>query len=238
MNAFVCHAGNQEELFLVGNKKYQECEYESALASYKGISRPGSACWYNIGNCQYHLGNYVDAIVAWRRAETDARWPDFADIDANYVQAYAQLAKQYPMSISNRITRYARRSISLLTVWAWQALLLFMWFAVAILLPIFIKNRHWWRLIFIVSFMSLISVLLLCRLHFQSKNYVIIVEPNIELRAGPGNDFATVAPAPLAEECTIKSISDEWLKISCTDGTGWIQINNVGCIDSDMNTDG
>jgi tetratricopeptide (TPR) repeat protein len=65
-------AGNVQEVFLKGNVAYLAGNIDGALKLYQTIDPKGPAVWYNLGNCYYRIGNYPEAIVAWRRAQKDA----------------------------------------------------------------------------------------------------------------------------------------------------------------------
>ncbi|MDP3888938.1 MAG: hypothetical protein Q8Q25_00130, partial [bacterium] len=65
-------AQNDEEQFLRAHQEYMNGRYEQALALYQSIENKGSATWYNVGNCHYHMNNYPQALACWYRAQCGA----------------------------------------------------------------------------------------------------------------------------------------------------------------------
>ena len=65
-------AENFEEIFLRANEAYHEKEFQKALSLYDTIYPKSSVVYYNMGNCWYRLGNNLEALLCWRKAEHNA----------------------------------------------------------------------------------------------------------------------------------------------------------------------
>ena len=52
-----------KESFLQANVVYAQEEFKQALYVYQRIDNKGAAVWFNMGNCWYHLKQYVDALL-------------------------------------------------------------------------------------------------------------------------------------------------------------------------------
>lgn len=69
---FTCLSLNSvtnQEHFLAGNQLYQQAQFQAALIEYQAVNPKNSVTWYNLGNCAYHLEQYLDAGLFWKRAQ-------------------------------------------------------------------------------------------------------------------------------------------------------------------------
>src|SRR3954471_10060416 len=98
-------AADQDE-FAKANQAYAEARYDEAAAGYQELVRSGNwnaTVFYNLGNAQYRLGNFGQAILNYERAlALDPRHPE---ADANL-----RLARDEARALElrkNWIERYA-----------------------------------------------------------------------------------------------------------------------------------
>jgi hypothetical protein len=66
---FNLNSVTNQEHFLSGNQLYQQAQFQAALTAYQAINPKNSVVWYNLGNCAYHLEQYLDASLFWKRAQ-------------------------------------------------------------------------------------------------------------------------------------------------------------------------
>lgn len=91
------HSVTNQEHFLAGNQLYQQAQFQAALVEYQAINPKNSVVWYNLGNSAYHLEQYLDASLFWKRAQllelkTFGYVTNLAKISAqNILQAQAKL---------------------------------------------------------------------------------------------------------------------------------------------------
>jgi len=81
---------NAQEFFLRANKEYNNKRFDQAYKLYTTIDPKGRAVWYNLGNCNYELKKYPDALICWRRAQQEASHAENKDIEYNIAQAREQ----------------------------------------------------------------------------------------------------------------------------------------------------
>src|ERR1700722_3305000 len=79
-NIIIFGNGNNQEIFLRAHKLYEQKEIEQAYALYQSIENKGSAVWYNMGNCNYKLGKFLEAYACWHQAKKNATAKEFQDI--------------------------------------------------------------------------------------------------------------------------------------------------------------
>ena len=91
------HSVTNQEHFLAGNQLYQQAQFQAASTEYQAINPKNSVVWYNLGNSAYHLDQYLDASLFWKRAQllelkTFGYVTNLAKISAqNILQAQAKL---------------------------------------------------------------------------------------------------------------------------------------------------
>ncbi len=69
LSCFNLNSVTNQEHFLAGNQLYQQAQFQAALTEYQAINPKNSVVWYNLGNCAYHLEQYFDASLFWKRAQ-------------------------------------------------------------------------------------------------------------------------------------------------------------------------
>src|SRR3990167_765558 len=65
-----------QETFLQGNKFFENQQYEKAINSYNQPKNKGFGLYFNLGNAQFKLGNHIDALVAFKKAEKLASYKE------------------------------------------------------------------------------------------------------------------------------------------------------------------
>jgi len=101
-NFFIC-GGSGEELFLRANKYCEKHDWSQAFTLYKSIDQKGSLVWYNMGNCCYHLKNYTEALVYWKRAEQGVSHAIYAQSKHNQHVLTRQLNSIAPVFLFQRL---------------------------------------------------------------------------------------------------------------------------------------
>src|SRR3982750_4886441 len=94
-------AADQDQ-FARANQAYAEARYDEAAAGYQELVRSGNwnaTVFYNLGNAQYRLGNFGQAILNYERAlALDPRHPE-ADANLRLAQDEARALELRKTSI-------------------------------------------------------------------------------------------------------------------------------------------
>ena len=122
------YAGNDEELFLSGNKLYGQGQYDKALASYDTITKKGRAVLYNMGNCYYYTGNYAQACVYWARAECGATGQEIRRIAACRQRALQKVGKHHTLSLREHLDYIVHAMVPYASLLFMQLFFLIWWY--------------------------------------------------------------------------------------------------------------
>ena len=208
------YAGNDEELFLRGNKYYQQKDYENALASYQLVNAKGRAVLYNMGNCYFHKNDFAQALIYWKRAEKGATRQERDAIDRNKQEVLKKLGKVVPKRLMN------------FSLFVLQLLFLLVWF----LLMFVVYKRDWLQKRVVIG-CSCIVFLMTLVLEYgymsYSASYGIIVHKQASLLAGPDKGFQTLSPLAYADQVIIKEKREGWYKIDYNDRIGWVEVGAI-----------
>lgn len=227
MSCFVLYAGNQEENFLRANKAYKEKEYKQALELYQSIRPKGPAIWENIGNCFYALGDYAQAIIAFKRAEFGTL-KQCKTIQQKINAVYHKL--DYPIE-SNWLEyayTYIKCMISGISLLSLQLLFLLLWF---IFFFCIYKGRQGkkYRMISALLFgvLVVIGVMTLVKYKEHMQQIGIVLPKTTEVFAGPDKNFYQLGSLNRAQEINIQDERSGWYKIQYKKITGWVRADAI-----------
>ncbi|TET06545.1 tetratricopeptide repeat protein [Candidatus Dependentiae bacterium] len=219
-----------EEIVLRAHKLYEQQNIDQALELYGSIEKKGSATWYNMGNCYYKLGNYLDALICWRRAERDATWYELSVIHHNLDQVYKVLGIQLSNRFKTSLYRFAQRYLSFFSLYGWQLIFLLVWVLLLFLVAQLVRNHNY----FILSVLCLITILftgaLYLKYEIDTTRYGIVIENDLIVYAGPDKEFHKLGSFARATEVTICEQQERWLKIQERGLIGWIFLEHVAII--------
>lgn len=236
MSSFVCAlsvtvivAGNDEELFLRGNKQYAQKNYDDAFNAYDMVSKKGSAVLYNMGNCYFHKGDYAQALVYWSRAETGAMPQEYALILRNKEHVARLLGKE-SVSGQQKILSFLQALLPYVSVFFLQFLFLLCWY-----LFIFLMGKKQMRLRkAIVGSISIVMIIfgVLLQVHYMQygKQEGIVIKKDAQLLVGPDKGFQVLCPLVYAHNIAVKERREGWYKIQYADMIGWVEAEMVQII--------
>ena len=223
-------AGNDEELFLRGNKYYAAKDYENALRAYEMIDKKGSAVFYNMANCFFNKEEYAQAIVHWSRAEIGATSDEYQLIKKNKAVAFKKIGKQLTQP------RWHEKVIGLLyTALPLGSLLLLQLIFICL----------WWMFVFIsrrqmrakrivqlsLSFMLIISATILTMHYTQDAcNDALVIKKEVHLFTGPDKSLSIVSSLAYAEKVRVKEMRQGWYKIQYAGMIGWVEADVIQVI--------
>jgi tetratricopeptide (TPR) repeat protein len=222
-----------QEIFLQGNKEYKAGNYEKALQAYTSIPDKSAAVWYNSGNCFYHLGNYIQALVAFKRAQREATSSLRVCIDSNITQTYDALGvhNQTARSYMQRVYAYIQSSISLRMLFWLQLLFLIILYAVLVSIWYVRRSALYLTIVSILGcLILLIGITIGIRYHTMYYRHGIVVQQG-SLYVGPDKKYDAAGPVVPADEITILEKRPEWYKVKKEKTVGWIPAELVALID-------
>jgi len=220
-------ARDVQETVLRAHKLYEQGNVEQALNLYNSIEKKGPATWYNMGNCHYSLKNYMDALVCWKKAERDASWSELPSIYHNIDETYKNLHVEHGGGFNASIKRIIQRVLALFSLYGWQLLFLLVWVILLFFAARLARNRKF-------GILSVLSVLVLLFGTCLYKKYDltfmrsgIIMEKNLTVYAGPGDDFHELGSLAKATEISICDEHNDWIKIRDQKLVGWVPLKKV-----------
>lgn len=215
-------ARDVQETVLMAHKLFEQGQIDQALELYDSIEKKGAATWYNKGMCYYKKGDYLNALVCWKKAERDARWGELPDIQYNIDQAYKELNIQPDNTFIHSLYRRVMRYLSLLTFYGWQLLFLAEWMLLLLLAARLARGRRYGML----SILSLLVVLLAAALYMKhdicNTQYGIVVKNNLVVYAGPDKAFHELGNLTRAYQITVCENQENWLKVRDDVLVGWV----------------
>lgn len=224
-------AGNLEEIYLKAHAAYQAGDSAKALSLYQSIEPKGPAIWYNMGNCYFNQQQYADAIVAWRRAQKNLPWSDYKKLEQYIGDSYNALGVAYSTSGLTNLINFFLWLIYTVSLFIWQLLFLVLWIFLLWLLPRFIVQKRYLKLIGFCLITLAAGGICFARYYNQRYPYGIVTKKTISVYAGPGRDYASLATAHALDVMRSKDERDGWLKVhSSLFGYGWVQKEDLALI--------
>jgi tetratricopeptide (TPR) repeat protein len=209
-----------QEVFLRANKLYKEGAYENALEAYNSIQDKGAAVWYNSGNCLYKLGNYIDALVAFKRALLNASYKQRTVIKHNIEQTLLALnvsskvvdSRFRVLQVVIDFTKWLTAMTSLLFL---QLLFLFLLYATFFCVWYLQRSQTKSRIIIgILGTMTTCSAIaLIVKYDDTLFTHGIVTHNQASIFVGPDKKYHMVATVGLADELIILEKSTDWYKV-------------------------
>jgi len=216
---FVC-SGSGEEFFLRANKYCEQHDWSQALTLYKSINQKGSLVWYNMGNCCYHLKNYTEALIYWKRAEQGASYTVYVQSKQNQHILARQLNRVVPVVWIRQLYElfvYNLLGIPLLFL---QILFLLCWSL------FFFLKRYWSKTFFSAALiMMMLSGLVgtgIVVKYKQMNKIGIIITDSAKIFAGPSQEYHVLDVLNYIDQVTIQNVKPDWYKVKYATGVGWV----------------
>ena len=224
------HASLLQTNILQANKLYKQNKYTEALEAYSVINKNKNTpmLFYNMGNCAYKIGDYVQAIIYWSKAKKGALLSQLGDIEHNIALAYDKLGASQNITFWSKTKDFVA-IFSLLTL---QILFLFLWFLCFVLFYISkkvggIKIRI---ILWVNIFLSFIFGVALFVKH-KAINYPdAIVKTESVLFAGPNTQYHHMGKLSVADKVTVQKSYKKWYKVNSEGVVGWMLSENIEVI--------
>lgn len=209
-----------QEIFLRANKCYDEKDFAQAYDLYQSLEHKDVVVLYNIGNCNYKLGNFVGALASWHQAMRNANPALLSLIHHNISVVQKQLGAENQMHFVDHIEKKVM-NISLLWL---QLLFLFFWFALFFFIKKYKRDTKYKIFFSVLLLFCVISsgFILMVKYHSLTRRKGIVMESNVSIFAGPDDQYHVLASLPQASCVNVTSQREKWCKIKHNDVAGWV----------------
>jgi tetratricopeptide (TPR) repeat protein len=236
--AFVAPAADsltsQSDFFDEGNRRYQEGDFDGALASYLRLEAAGyesPSLSYNLGNTYFKLGDLGHAILFWERARRAAPGDD--DLEANLALARSLTVDEVTPLPGFWLFRVVRWWVHLLPRGALVLVVAMGWIVAGTGLVV----RILWRgplsarwglrvagmaaLLFVVFGINLAAI----ELGIGNPTAAIVIAPEVNVQSAPSDDPSLqVFAIHVGTKVRIDRRADGWVEIVLEDGkVGWVR---------------
>jgi len=215
----ICN-GSDEELFLRANKYGEQQEWEQALGSYKSIEQKGSLVWYNMGNCCYHLKDYAEALIYWKRAQQGASRIVYTQSKQNQRMLARQLNKETSVNWVQRFYEFFVYNLVGISLLFLQVLFLLCW-VLLFFLQQYQGKRFFFATLVVMTLNGLIGVGMVVK-YKQTDKIGIIITDNTNVFAGPSQEYHLLNKLNYIDQVTIQGIKPDWYKVKYATGAGWV----------------
>ena len=228
-------AGMQED-FAAANRRYEQGRFAEALSSYLGINRQVTD-WkvlFNIGNCQYKLGNFLSAKFYYLQARK------YRPLERSIAKNIAMVNRRFPATVApaspDFVTRILQGLESKLSLNALSAMLLLALLLLNISLFLLLTRGKSKKIVYAAAF-SLLLALAIGAYHIsrvaalgQSAG-AMIMEENSLLRSGPGEDNTVLFKVDPGLEVQVIDRYHDWVQVSASAQiAGWIEKKRLALI--------
>ncbi len=219
----------EEDSFAKANQAYSAGRYDEAAAGYQALVDSGhwnANLFYNLGNAQYRLGNFGQAILNYERAlALEPRHPE--------AEANLRLARDEGRALELRrdpVERYA--GVVTIKQWAIAAAAGF-WIALFVAAHLVLsRRRSAGRIALMAAGLVLggVSIFAIIRLEngTTGRALAIVTGQNVAARIATADSAQTVLALPAGSAIKVESERGDWLYAALpNDQHGWIPASAV-----------
>lgn len=209
-----------QEKFLQAVQSYNNAEISQAKELLSSLNNKSLSVNYNLGNCNFHLGEYAQAILNWRRAQKGASYRDYIELEKFISKASDKLKLNAKYGLS-----FKDHFLALIASWSTifvQLILFLVWllFLATLLLNFRFKKM---ALLLLLSLVVIFGYAYFCKL---SNNQLIVLKPT-KLVAGPSNDFFVIKNLQAGEQLELLEKKEIWYKVKTHEHKGWLHSQAV-----------
>lgn len=219
---------------------YAKGDYQQAAECYTKLLKVGESAelYYNLGNCEYRLGNITQSIIAYERAlrlnpgDSDTRY------NLQFLRAKT-IDKVVPVDEMFFVTWYhSLQNLMSIDAWAILAVSAFVLALILILAYLFGSNILLRKIGFFGALVGLLIFVLGLLFAYQRKvalsehNIAIVLTPTLNVKATPAESSSDAFVIHEGTRLTITDSSmNAWYGVRLDDGKeGWLPKNSVEVI--------
>ena len=219
---------------------YVKGDYQQAAECYTKLLKVGESAelYYNLGNCEYRLGNITQSIIAYERALR----LNPGDSDTRYNLQFLRgktIDKVVPVDEMFFVTWYhSLQNLMSIDAWAILAVSAFVLALILILVYLFGSNILLRKIGFFGALVGLLIFVLGLLFAYQRKvalsehNIAIVLTPTLNVKATPAESSSDAFVIHEGTRLTITDSSmNAWYGVRLDDGKeGWLPKNSVEVI--------
>lgn len=221
-----------QSLFELGNKAYNEGAYQDAVKHYQQILNNGehsAELYYNLGNTYYKLNEIAPSIYYYEKALLLN--PSDSDIKNNLVYAKNMTLDAIAILPETGLTKIYKSATSYFSFeeWAYVSVVFMFLFVLCYLLYYFLRYATHKRIAFVAGLLCLIIALITIGIAyskykiFSSDQPAIVFDKEVILKSEPNTTSAETFRLHEGTKVFILDQLGEWKKIKIADGkTGWL----------------
>lgn len=205
---------------------FEQNDYQKAVELYQSIENKDATIWFNIGQCYYAQEQFFDALLSFKKAQKTSYGFRYLTIEEHIkkVEAHLQLLKS--QSTISIIFSAVKKYCLVVPPIVWQVIFIFLWYLILALLWLSYK-------IFDKSFVALLFCLMISgggltvfytTMHSRQ---AIAKYSDVALYAGTDERFFKKAVIALGEPVIIEKSDNNWHKVTCSAGTGWLDSDKI-----------
>lgn len=215
---------NDYEQFLQAQEWYKKNEYEKAQITYESLDGKRPSVWHNAGSCAYKQGNYVTALMYWRRAQQNAMPQHYRQLEQLCSQALAQLGIGQTRSRWSELKIFINSYVNAISTTILQILFLVLW--CLFLAVLFYRSIVRTKIGIFLLFLCLWSIggALLIQYKLKQKQAIIVHQASVF--NGPQAAYHVLGTLDMATQVTVLMTIAGWHKIKTGALVGWIKADD------------
>lgn len=229
---YTLHSARQMEDFLQANQYFQKQQFEQAIETYQKIPTKGPVIWYNMAQCYFQLDQFLNALIATKKAQINA---DPTLLAATY-QTINALQDKITITHDSTLVKLARWCSAYCSLLWLQIVVLFFWFLYALSWHISVLQTFSIR--FLLLLVLTISGTILSLVWWLPSQKQAITVQETPVYIGPDTQFNTRGILKTAQEVTIKTSlktdSTHWYKIKTDQEIGWVPADTLEKIETTL----
>ncbi|MBN1415375.1 MAG: tetratricopeptide repeat protein [Bacteroidales bacterium] len=237
VSSFANCVGQNDSLFRLANKYYQDNEFNKAVSTYQKIINKGNQTpelLYNLGNAYFKSGKLSYAILYYEKAKLLS--PHDEDINQNLAIANARVVDKIDIIPDFFINRWLKNLINVFpsNTWAIISIITFGIMLTLFLLFFFSGSRNGKKVAFYSAVLLLVISLLTYWFSVERKQYItrnntaVVVDPSIAIKSSPDTEGNNVFILHEGTKVMIIDSINDWKEIKLSDGNkGWIESKSI-----------
>lgn len=227
----VACAVDPQQVCAQANALYGKKEYVRARELYESIEpQSNSIVLYNIANCMYKQGDYMQAYIYWQRASQNAQAAIQADIAYNIAIVQEKIGVEPQQEIG--VFAALKKNIAALPLLVLQLLFLCVWFMLTFyFIKMSIRGKKYK---FVMGCLVLASGILVGTLmiNYQSSTQrtAFVMHNEAMLFAGPHARYHQLSELKKTSRVTVMQVREGWAKVEHKNQVGWVATDSIAIV--------
>lgn len=220
-----------ENDFSQAEKLYQDEKYAEALKIYQSSlneNEISAVTFYNMGNCYFKLGDYVNALLYYEKSYKYN--PSQEDVVMNMEITRSRITdKSEEMSSGVSGWFYQIVNTRGADYWTYLSIVLSVAGSVFLFLMYFSSSTSLKRMSLATAFVAYFFMIVFTIFsyyqisYYNNEDHALISESNAEVRSEPNDKSKAVFIVPGGMKVKILSEKEDWTEISLNNNVGWIK---------------